>query len=158
MAGFVFPLERVLRYRERIEKKQLKQFSMKRAELLEIESKIECEMKKLRDFSKRMDFQKGIFSSIEFLLTHNYVFRLEKKIEQLKREREIKREELDRELDKLNKARKERLAIEKLRDRQYQRYLQMLAKIEEKELDDINQKIGLNKEKLTIEDLPLEES
>jgi len=158
MAGFVFPLERVLRYRERIEKKQLKQFSMKRAELLEIESKIECEMKKLRDFSKRVDFQRGIFSSIEFLLTHNYVLRLEKKIEQLKREREIKQEELDRELDRLNESRKERLAIEKLKDRQYQRYLQMLAKTEEKELDDINQKIGLNKEKLTIEDLPLEES
>jgi len=158
LAGFIFPLEKVLRFRENVEKKYLKIFSLKKAGLLEVESRIQEESKKLRDFTKRINFSRGVFSPDEIISVHNYIFRVEKKIEELEKEREIKRIDLNRALEKLNEARKERLVIEKLRERQYRRYIEELTRAEEKEIDDINQKIGFTKEKLTIEDLPLEDT
>ena len=57
----------------------------------------------------------------------------------------------------LREAKKERKVFENLRGRLWKRYIEEQQRTENNELDDVNQKIGLNREKLTIEDIPLED-
>ena len=82
---------------------------------------------------------------------------MEKKIEKLNKILEDKILELEKAREELNSARKKRKVIELLKDKAYQRYEDMVKREEALELDDIIQKLHLNKEKLTIQNVPLEE-
>jgi len=156
MARFYFRLENILKLRERIEQNKLVEFSRKKRKLLELEKELSTQVEKLSEFIKNNRFQ-GIFTASEIMAEENYIQRIRKKIEELKENlREIE-EETRIALQKLKEAKKSRKVMENLKFRQWERFILSLKREEEMELDEINQKIGLNRERLTIEDIPTEE-
>jgi flagellar export protein FliJ len=154
---FVFRLQRVLNYKKRLEEKAQRVFSKRRAELLRIENKIHDEKEKLGSFIRGNPLKEGIFTVSEIIAVDNYISRTRNAIQLLYDTRKDKEEEVKNALNELNEAKKATKVMENLKKRRFERYTQEQLRIESTELDDINQKISLNKEKLTIEDFPVEE-
>ena len=87
----------------------------------------------------------------------NYIYRVRGKIQQLKGLRKEKESEVNNALEVLKDARKSRKVIENLKDRKYRKYLEELNREENNNIDDVTQNIGSKIEKLTIEDIVLED-
>lgn len=157
MARFNFRLERVLKLKKRIEEGSQREFSKRRTELLRVESEMEDVKEKLREFIKKNPYTEGVFTATEIIWLDNYISKSHRTIQNLAEQQKEKEEEVIEALVVLKEAKKERKVFENLRDRLWERYREEQQNTEHKELDDINQKIGLNREKLTIEDVPLED-
>jgi len=157
MARFYFRLENVLKLREKIEQNKLLEFSRKRRRLLELEKELESQAGKLSDFIKNNSIADGIFTVSELVAMENYMYRIRLKINELKEHIKKKEQETAAALQQLIEAKKSKKVMENLKNRQWERFIFNLNKQEEIELDEVNQKIGLNRERLTIEDLPTEE-
>ena len=157
MAKFNFRLERVLKLKKRIEEGSQREFSKRRAELLRVKREIEDVREKLKEFIEENPYTEGVFTAMEIVWLDNYISKTHKTIEILADQQKEKENEVIEALAVLREAKKERKVFENLRDRLWERYKDEQQKTENKELDDINQKIGLNREKLTIEDVPLED-
>lgn len=156
MAVFYFRLENILKLRERIEQNKLIDFSRKRQKLLELERELSAQAGKLSDFIRDNHFE-GIFTASEIMAVDNYIYRLRKKIDQLRENLRKREEEARIALQELTEAKKSRKVMENLKARHWERFLLSLKREEEAEVDEINQKINLNRERLTIEDIPTEE-
>jgi flagellar export protein FliJ len=154
---FIFRLERVLNYRKKLKEKAQQVFSKKRAELLRIENNIHDEKEKLGSFIKKNPLKEGIFTVSEIIAVDNYINKTRGTIQKLHDMRKDKEAEVMDALSTLNDAKKAAKVMENLKKRRFERYNQDQRRIENTELDDINQKISLNKEKLTIEDMPVED-
>jgi flagellar FliJ protein len=155
---FSFRLENVLRIRKKIEENKERDFSMKKAELLRIEGEIRETRGKLQDFMRDNTFGSRVFTAFDIVSVDNYINRIQNVIDGLFVIRDEREKDVQRSLDVLTEARKERKVIENLKERMLSRYLYALNREEAIELDDVNQHIGSNKERLTIEDVPLEET
>ena len=158
MERFSFRLENVLRIRKKIEENKERDFSMKRAELLRIEGEINETRGKLRDFMRENSYGGRVFTAFDIVSVDNYISRIHHTIDGLFVIRAEREKEVQRSLNMLTEARKECKVIENLKERMLSRYLYALNREEAIELDDVNQHIGSNKERLTIEDVPLEET
>ena len=112
---------------------------------------------KLRDFIEKNPYTEGVFSATEIIWLDNYISKTHRTIQNLTDKQKEKELEVIEALAVLREAKKERKVFENLRDRLWERYREEQQRTENKELDDINQKIGLNREKLTIDDVPLED-
>jgi flagellar FliJ protein len=157
MRRFSFRLENVLRIRKKQEEGTELEFAKRKTELKKIQSEIAKLGDKLHLFMRENQYSEGSFSVFDILAVDNYITRLEHDIKQLKARRDEKQQEVSRYLYLLREAKKARKVIENLRDRQLERYRDDVNRVENIELDDINQNIQLNKETLTIEISPLEE-
>jgi flagellar export protein FliJ len=157
LARFIFRLERVLKLKKRIEEGSQREFSKRRAELLRVESEMDDVKEKLREFIKKNPYTEGVFTATEIIWLDNYINKSHISIKNLTEQQKEKKEKVIEALADLKEAKKERKVFENLKDRLRERYLQEEQNTENKELDDINQKIGLNREKLTLEDVPLED-
>jgi flagellar export protein FliJ len=155
---FSFRLENVLRLRKKIEENQERDFSRKKAELLRIEGEIRETKSKLRDFMRESSYNGKVFTAFDIVSVDNYITRIHRVLEGLSIMQSERKKAVQHSLDVLTEARKERKVIENLKERMLSRYLYALNREEAIELDDVNQHIGLNKEKLTIDDIPLEET
>jgi len=158
MKRFVFRLDRVLRLKKQIEERIKKEFALKNAEYLTIKNEIEENKETLRLFIKENDISEGSFSVEELRAVDNYIYRLEKTIKTLHIEMEEKKKELEYVRELLNEAKKARKVLEKLKENRLNDYLKILNREEVNELDDINQKLDFNKERMVVKDLPLEET
>ncbi len=160
MRRFYFRLERILRYKRDIEEKIEREFQLKRAEYLKVWNQIREMNNKLTDFIrevKNQNKEKPYFTAEEARAVDSYILRLEVTIEKLKGILDEKKAEMEMIKEELNRAKRERRAIEILKERSYSRYLEEVKREEFYELDDISQKLYLNREKLTLENVPLEE-
>ena len=157
MRRFEFRLENILRLRKKIEEGAEREFAKRRAELIRIMQEMDLQHKKLKEFLKENTLEGGVYTALELVWIDDYITRSHRLIEHLGSKQGEKQCEVNEALDILREAKKERKVIEVLKERQWQRYCDELYKTENSELDDINQKIGLNKEKLTIEDSPVED-
>ncbi len=160
MRRFYFRLERILRYKRDIEEKIEREFQLKRAEYLKVWNQIREMNNKLTDFIrevKNQNKEKLYFTAEEAKAVDSYILRLEVTIEKLKGILDEKKAEMEMIKEELNRAKRERRAIEILKERSYSRYLEEVKREEFYELDDISQKLYLNREKLTLENVPLEE-
>lgn len=160
MRRFYFRLERILRYKRDIEEKIEREFQLKRAEYLKVWNQIREMNNKLTDFIrevKNQNKEKPYFTAEEARAVDSYILRLEVTIEKLKGILYEKKAEMEMIKEELNRAKRERRAIEILKERSYSRYLEEVKREEFYELDDISQKLYLNREKLTLENVPLEE-
>ncbi|MBN2324917.1 MAG: flagellar export protein FliJ [Spirochaetes bacterium] len=158
MARFSFRLENVLRVRKKMEENTERDFSKKKADLLQVEREIEQTAGHLTRFMRESSKLEGVFTAAEAIGLDNYISREKGRLEGLAVLRSEKQEEVDRSLETLHKARKDRKSIETLKQRLLDRYLYALGREEDNELDDVNGRIALNRELVTIEDLPLEET
>ena len=136
MKRFVFRLDRVLKLRKQIEEKIERELALKNAEYIAVKNEIERNKEELKLFISESSITGGSFSIEEIQAADNYIYRLEKRIKELKKARKV---------------------LEKLRDKRLNEYINAVNREEVNELDDINQKLEFNKERLVVKDLPLEE-
>jgi flagellar FliJ protein len=154
---FVFRLENVLKLRKKIEERVELEFSKKRAELVKVDLEINGSKDTLRNFINDNLRIEGTFSADQVVAVDNYIHRIRGRIRQLNDLRQEKESEVNDALKVLKDARKSRKAIENLKDRKYRKYLEDLNREENDYIDDITQNIGSKIEKLTIEDIVLED-
>jgi len=154
---FVFRLDRVLKLRRQIEERIEIEFALKNSEYIAVKNEIERNKEELMLFISENSIIEGSFSIEEIQAADNYIFRLEKRIKDLKVELDEKKKELDRVRELLNEAKKARKILEKLREKRLNEYINAANREEVNELDDINQKLEFNKERLVVKNLPLEE-
>ena len=157
MARFVFRLENVLKLRKKIEEGVELEFAKKKAELVKVDLDIEGSNSTLSNFVSENLRIEGTFSISEMLAIDNYIYRVRGTIRKLKDLRREKEDEVNSALKVLKDARKSRKVIENLKDRKYRKYLEELNREENNDIDDITQNIGTKIEKLTIEDIVLED-
>lgn len=157
MKKFVFRLDRVLKLRRQIEERIEIEFALKNSEYIAVKNEIERNKEELMLFISENSIMEGSFSIEEIQAADNYIFRLEKRIKDLKVELDEKKKELDRVRELLNEAKKARKILEKLREKRLNEYVNAVNREEVNELDDINQKLEFNKERLVVKNLPLEE-
>ncbi len=158
MARFSFRLEKVLHVRKKMEENTEREFSKKRTDLLRVEQEIEQTAGRLGLFMRENSRVEGVFTAAEVIAVDNYISREKGRLEGLTILRSEKQHEVDRSLAALHEARKDRKTIETLKQRFLDRYLFMLGREEANELDDVNGRIALKRELVTIEDVPLEET
>jgi flagellar export protein FliJ len=154
---FDFRLEHVLRFRQREEEAREREFAMQRAQLLSIDGDIQQNRDTLHSFIHENSRSEGTFTVLDIVAVDNYITRLEKTIEALEALRARKEEEVQNVLGLLKEAKKARKVIENLKERELERNREELNREENRELDDVSQHIGLNRETLTIEDVPMED-
>ena len=157
MKRYSFRLENILKIRKQVEERIELRFAMKNAEFLKVAKELNKTKEMLRGFIKRNSGIDGTFTAADIIAIDSYIVRLEKTIETLGVQYDKKKNELEEIRLVLNEARKARKLLENLKERSYQKYIDEVNKEEADESDDINQKLFMNKEKLTIEDLPVEE-
>ena len=157
MEKFVFRLENVLKLRKKIEEGIELDFAKKKAELVKVDLEIEGSNSTLSNFVSENLRIEGTFSAREMLAIDNYIHRVRGTIRKLKNLRREKEDEVNSALEVLKDARKSRKVIENLKDRKYRKYLEELNREENNDIDDITQNIGTKIEKLTIEDIVLED-
>ena len=157
MERFVFRLENVLKLRKKIEERVELEFSKKRAELVKVDLEINGSKDTLRNFVNDNLRIEGTFSADQVVAVDNYIHRIRGRIRYLNDLRQEKESEVNDALEVLKDARKSRKAIENLKDRKYRKYLEELNREENDHIDDITQNIGSKIEKLTIEDIVLED-
>ena len=153
----MFRLENVLKLRKKIEEGVQLKFAKKRAELVKVDLEIEGSSDTLTNFVSENLRIEGTFSALEILAVDNYIHRVRGRIRQLKDQRREKEVEVNSALGVLKDARKSRKVIENLKERKYRKYLEDLNREENNDIDDITQNIGTKIEKLTIEDIVLED-
>ncbi len=154
---FDFRLENVLKLRQRQEETREREFAARRAQLLKIDGDIREHRGKLHSFIRESGYTEGTFTVLDIVAVDNYITRLEKTIEALEALRIRKEEEVHRVLQLLKDAKKARKVIENLKERELERHRSELNREENRELDDVCQHIGFNREALTIEDVPVED-
>jgi len=157
MQRFAFRLENVLKVRKKTEEGIEKEFSQRKAELLKVENETRELRTKLYSFIKENQYSEGTFTVFDIIAVDNYISRIDRSIKVLKVLRSEKEIEVERVRALLKEAKKARKVIENLKERQWATYLEQMNKEENSELDDINHNVHLNKEKLTIEDVPIED-
>jgi len=158
VARFSFRLENVLHLRKKMEENTERVFSKKRADLLRVEMEIEKSEGRLVRFMRENSLADGVFTAAYVVAIDNYISREKGRLEGLAILRSEKQQEVDLSLTRLHEARKDRKTIETLKQRLLDRHLYILGKEEDNELDDVNGRIALNRELVTIEDVPLEET
>ena len=157
MEKFAFRLENVLKLRKKIEERIQVEFAKKRAELVKVDLEIDGSRDTLTKFVTGNLRMEGTFSASEILAVDNYIHRVRGRIRQLKDLRREKEDEVNSALRVFKDARKSRKVIENLKERKYRKYLEKLSREENNDIDDITQNIGTKIEKLTIEDIVLED-
>lgn len=158
MERFSFRLENILRLKVKLEENKERDFSKRRAELLRIEQEMTETRGKLVVFMRENSYREGLFTAADIVSIDNYIARVQNQLEGLSGQRSDKKREVQDTLDILKEAKKERKTIETLKQRLLDRYLYLLGREEDSEIDDVNGHIAMNKERLTIEDVPLEET
>jgi len=155
---FNFRLENVLRLKKKIEENREREFSKRNAELFRLEQEMSRKKQKLHDFMNENSYSEGVFTALDIISVDRYITRVRNHLEGLSILREGKKKEVQSSLDILKESKKQRKTIETLKQRLIDRYLLELNREEASELDDINGHIAMNRERLSIEDLPLEET
>jgi flagellar export protein FliJ len=133
------------------------EFARRKGELVAIENGIRDIHGTLRNFRKGTGYGAGEFTAVEAVAVDLYISRLESEIRTLERMREEKLTEVNRVMTRLVEARKARKVMEVLRERQWGRYVDESNREETNDLDDINQALALNREKLALVGVTLEE-
>jgi flagellar FliJ protein len=157
MRRFAFRLENVLRIRKKLEEAAQRNFSRALGELLDAKAKLDRAAERLRVFITEHRVEGGVFAASEIVMIDNYIALVKKNIQELRTVKDEKEREMDRLLHLLKEAKKARKLLDNLRERKLERYMEELNREETVELDDVTQKIGLNKEKLTVEDAVVED-
>jgi flagellar export protein FliJ len=154
---FAFRLDNVLRIRKKLEEAAQRDFSRALGELLDARRELEAAAEGLKTFVRENRLESGVFTASEIVMIDNYVALVRKKIVELREVREEKERETNRMLQLLKEAKKARKLIENLRGRKLERYMEELNREETSELDDVAQKIGRNRESLSLEDITIED-
>lgn len=157
MQRFTFRLEHVLRFRMNKEEGVQRELSLRRAQLLRIDGQLRELRSTMSRFVRETGYGEGEFSPLEAVAVDSYIARLAGSIKGLQEVRRRKALEVDRFMELLVEARKARKVIEVLKERQWSRYLDEVDREEAAALDDVTRNMRLSRERLFIEETPLED-
>lgn len=133
---FDFKLEKVLDYRENIEKKSKEEFS----QILAIYNREKEELEKL-NFKKQIiqnkEYTKNLKTANDLRIYQRYLMYIEKSIEEKIHDLENAEKELEKSRLNLIKSTKDKKIIEILKENAFEDYLSEENRIEQKILDDI---------------------
>jgi flagellar FliJ protein len=157
MQRFRFRLEQVLRFRRNQEEGVQRELSLRQAELLRIDGKLRELRAVMSRFVRETGYGQGEFSPLEAVAVDNYIARLAGSIKGLQVLRRRAETEVERFRELLVQARKARKVIEVLKQRQWERYQEELNREEAVNLDDVTQNLRASRERLSLEETPLED-
>ncbi len=133
MGAYKFSLESVLEWRTDKEKNVLEQLSKIQKEFHDKNEILDSLMREFANANKKV----GKYKSINELQRHNlYVENIEERIEEQKNILKVIEEKVNNTMDSFLEAKKDRRVIEKLKEKNYELYLDELKKREQKELDE----------------------
>lgn len=141
---FKFKLETVLKYKIRLEEEAVKEYKLKKKEILECEHRIEDLNKKLEN-SKKESKKKLDINMMRIYA--NYIHSLESSIEKERQLLNTLLSQLKIIEEKMFEAKKERKILEKLKEKKYMEYLREENLKDQKFLDEIAS-IAENRKKL----------
>lgn len=141
MRRFRFALEGYLKYKKMIEEQKLSELQAITAKRVEYEQDIEksrLEMERILN-EERKEAKEGDYFNLNLaLLRRQYLASLQQKAQISQKKLAAIQEEWEQKKLAWQKAKLEKMAIEKWRERQYQSYLYELTREEIKDLDEFN--------------------
>lgn len=145
MPKFVFQLEGVLRHRKTVEEQRQRELGLAQAEM----AKMEAELRSMDDAARgvsddvRTNRLTGMLD-MAFLAAHRrYVAAMQRKAMALAQRMAVQQRAVDEARRQLAEAAKQRKIIEKLRERQFERWRSDHARREGAELDEVNMQLAL---------------
>lgn len=134
MKGFVFRLQKVLDHRMRVEDEKKLSFVESRANFLRESKKLDELKKELDDFSSKPI--KGFSTSLQYIMTFNYISLLDERIEEQLKVVKAKKDEMDIKKVQYENSRKDRKVIDKLKENAHREYSIQMDKLEQKQNDE----------------------
>ena len=135
MQKYVFSMEKVLDWRSDLES-TAQQVVKEKQEVVRLE---EEKLKRMTSESRKLKSEKLFYSSIENLKRHNlYKEVLNDKITQQRLNVEKANQDLVLAMDSLKEAHKDKKVMEKLEEKEHTRYVDLLKKKEQDQLDEIS--------------------
>jgi len=135
MQKYVFSMEKVLDWRSDLEG-TAQQVVKEKQEVVRLE---EEKLKRMTSESRKLKSEKLFYSSIENLKRHNlYKEVLNDKITQQRLNVEKANQDLVLAMDSLKEAHKDKKVMEKLEEKEHTRYVDLLKKKEQDQLDEIS--------------------
>ena len=144
MARFVFPLDSVLRHRKHAEQERLRDLAACQAEM----TRLQNELKALNDAMQgsARDMKDNHLTGpldVAYLAAHRrYAVAMQRKGRSLVQEMARQQRKVDESQQRLAEAAKERKVIEKLRERQFERWKGEVARKELAEADEVAAQFG----------------
>jgi len=144
MAKFVFTLESVLRHRAHAERERMREVAVAQAEM----TRLQLELKALNDSMRASaaDMKANHLSGpidVTFLAAHRrYTVAMQRKGLSLVQEMARQQRKVDDAQRLLAEAAKERKVIEKLREKQFERWREELGRKEQAEADEVGAQFG----------------
>lgn len=133
MKRFSFRLEPVLEYRSGREEKAIQEQSRARKKYVEQLDKLENICHKLKG---ALEAETGSITAEECLFRSLYIDRLKGDRVSQEKEVAVALRELEKKRQKMIDARRDRLALQKLKDKQYGQYVKDMERAETKAIDD----------------------
>jgi len=136
MRRFVFSLQKVLEYRQRLEEQAIRAFAEAQAQLMHEQAVLHKLLIEREECLRRSHRRQHL--SVELLaVEQTYLSALEERIEQ-QRQRVAEAEKvLEEKRQALIEAQRERKTMERLREKQYEEWRQEWLRTEQKALDDL---------------------
>ena len=144
MARFVFKLEGVLRQREHLERRRRRELAVANAQLQSLQAELRALNDDLQQIGQEMR-QSHLTGRLDLsLLTahRRYVLGMQRKAANLVQRLALAQRQVDAARQVLAEAAKQRRIIEKLRERQYERWQAEMALREAVEMDEITTQLS----------------
>lgn len=140
---YQFPLQKVLEYRQHLEEKEQLRLAQVQQQALQARQNVvkakEVLLQGQEEYSRcqvRLDVS-------EALLASEYVIYLEKRLQAYQEELERQEQRLQQQIKVTEKAMQDRKIMDKLREKDFQRYQQEQAKIEQRHMDEAARNVYL---------------
>jgi flagellar protein FliJ len=144
MAKFVFKLQGVLRQRKHVEQQCQREVATRQAALSELDARLRGVNQTANDALDDLRKNRLIGKiDLDFLASHRrFMLAMQRQVMGLAQNIAVAQRAVDEARVLLGEAAKARKVIEKLRDKQFQRWREALAKKETAELDEVGMRIG----------------
>ncbi|NLP37831.1 MAG: flagellar export protein FliJ [Firmicutes bacterium] len=140
---YQFPLQKVLEYRQHLEEKEHTRLAQVQRQTQEARLNVvkakEVLLQGQQDYSQRQ-VQLNV---TEALLASEYVIYLEKRLQDYQEELDKQEKRLQQQIKVAEKAMQERKIMDKLREKDYRRYQEHQAKIEQRQIDEAARNVFL---------------
>jgi flagellar FliJ protein len=142
---FLFPLEKVLDYRKKIENQKTEALSQSRKKKKELEKNLE-NIEDKKQLIINGNHEKLTVNQLS--ISTDYLNQINKEIEGEEHQINVAEKEIENRLGKLKSASKDKKAVEKLKERKFDEHKKNIKRYDRKKTDEIanrkSQKIGLD--------------
>jgi flagellar FliJ protein len=144
MPKFVFQLDGVLRQRENLEQQRQRELAVAQARFQQMDAELRAMDRAVKDATAdvRQHHLRGVLNMAYLAAHRRYTLAVERKAMTLIQRMAIAQRQVDDARAKLAEAAKDRKVIEKLREKQYERWREAVARRELADLDEVNMQLS----------------